>query len=32
MTDAELLALFRFAESDRVECKESNANPDRIRS
>lgn len=31
MTDAALLALFRLAESDRVERKESNANPDRIR-
>lgn len=31
MTDPELLALFRMAESDRVERKESNAHPDRIR-
>jgi hypothetical protein len=31
MTDAELLALFRVAESDRVERKESIANADRIR-
>lgn len=31
MTDAELLTLFRLAESDRVERKESIANSDRIR-
>jgi len=31
MTDAELLALFRLAESDRVERKENIANSDRIR-
>lgn len=31
MTEAELVALFRLAEADRVERKESNASPDRIR-
>lgn len=31
MTDAELLALFRLSESDRVERKENNTHPDRVR-